>query len=361
MKNVLWLLAFASINSMAQSTKTENVFIITLDGYRWQDLYSGADPVLIKDENYVKDQEDLAHLFWNEDPVKRREALMPFFWSTIAKKGQLYGNRTMDNKVNCTNTLWFSYPGYNEILTGFSDDDRIVSNDKIENPNTTILEFFNKRPDFKGKVAAFGSWDVFPFIINEKRSGVPVNAGFEFAEGSDLSPWEVFLNELQQEIPSPWDAVRLDAFTHHFAWEYIKKNKPKLVYIAYGETDDFAHDGNYSAYLRSAHRTDHFIEQLWNWVQSNSHYKDKTTFIITTDHGRGTVPLDSWRSHGDKVKGAGEIWFAIMGPDTPGLGEIKTSGQYFQNQLAATVAAFLGVKYSNEKAVGKKIDAVIGN
>ncbi len=358
-KITLILLAFISANVKAQTTKTENVFIITLDGYRWQELYTGADPSLVKNEKYVSDPENLANLFWNDNPIKRREILMPFFWSTMATKGQLYGNRAFNNKVNCTNTMWFSYPGYNEILTGFSDDDRIKSNAKMDNPNTTVLEFVNKLPLFKGKVAAFGSWDVFPFIINEKRSGVPVNAGFESAEGFKLSDKEVFLNELQKEIPSPWDEVRLDAFTYHFALEYIKKNEPRLVYIAFGETDDFAHNGNYSAYLKSAHRTDQFIEQLWNWVQSNSYYKDKTTFIITTDHGRGTDPLDTWRDHGNEVKGSGEIWFAVIGPDTTGKGEIRKEGQYFQNQMAATVAALLNVKYTNEKKVGKKVDEVI--
>ncbi|MCB0490883.1 MAG: sulfatase-like hydrolase/transferase [Cyclobacteriaceae bacterium] len=352
------LLIITTLGVQAQ-TKTENVFIITLDGYRWQELYTGADPALIKNEKYVNDQENLAGLFWREDPIKRREVLMPFFWSTIAKQGQLYGNRAFDNKVNCTNNMWFSYPGYNEILTGFSDDSRINSNDKIDNPNTTLLEFVNKQPGYKGKVAAFGSWDVFPFIINEKRSGIPVNAGFESAAGPGLSDKEVILNELQKEIPSPWGGVRLDAFTHHYAMEYVKKNEPKLVYIAYGETDDFAHGGDYSAYLKSAYRTDQFIEKLWNWVQSNEKYKDKTTFLITTDHGRGTEPLDTWRSHGNKVKGGGEIWFTIIGPDTPAKGEIKKAGQYYQNQVAATVAALLNVPYTNENKIGKKVDEMI--
>jgi len=360
MKNriAILLLVLCALGAQAQ-TKTENVFIITLDGYRWQELYTGADPALIKNEKYVSDPENLVDLFWKEDPIKRREVLMPFFWSTIAKQGQLYGNRAFDNKVNCTNNMWFSYPGYNEILTGFSDDNRINSNDKIDNPNTTLLEFVNKQPAYKGKVAAFGSWDVFPFIINEKRSGVPVNAGFESADGTSLSDAEIFLNELQKEIPSPWGGVRLDAFTHHYALEYLKKNKPKLVYIAYGETDDFAHGGDYSAYLKSANRTDQFIEKLWNWAQANNQYKNKTTFIITTDHGRGTEPLDTWRSHGNKVKGGGEIWFAVIGPDTPAKGEVKKAGQYYQNQVAATAAALLKVPYTNEKKIGAKMDEMI--
>jgi hypothetical protein len=355
----LLLIFLSGFKGFSQNLQTENIFIITLDGFRWQELYTGADSALITNKEYVKDPLGLKGQFWAETGEQRRELLTPFFWKVIAKEGQLYGNRNFGNNVNCTNHMWFSYPGYSEILCGFSDDERIKSNNKIDNPNVTVLEFLNKQPGFTGKVAAFGSWDVFPYIINEKRSGIPVNAGFEKANGRKLSDREIFLNDLQDEIPSPWGSVRLDAFTHHFALEYIKKNKPKVVYISYGETDDFAHDGKYDAYLRSAHQTDKFIEDLWNWVQSNSRYKNKTTFIITTDHGRGTVPLDTWRSHGTDIHDADQIWFAVIGPNTPPLGEIKNPGQYYQSQVANTAATFLGVKYSNEKKVGDPVMSMI--
>lgn len=95
-KITLILLAFIYANVMAQTTKTENVFIITLDGYRWQELYTGADPALIKNEKYVSDPKNLVDLFWSDNPIKRREILMPFFWSTIANEGQLYGNRAFN-------------------------------------------------------------------------------------------------------------------------------------------------------------------------------------------------------------------------------------------------------------------------
>src|SRR5699024_9326815 len=139
----------------------------------------------------------------------------------------------------------FSYPGYNEILTGEADDERINSNEKMNNPNITILEELNNSEAYAGKVAAFGSWDVFPYIINEQRSGVPVNAGFEKSKGDDLTKIEQFLNKAQPNTPSPWGSVRLDMFTHNYALEYMKRKHPDMVYIAYGETDDFAHGGNY--------------------------------------------------------------------------------------------------------------------
>jgi phosphoglycerol transferase MdoB-like AlkP superfamily enzyme len=128
--------------------------------------------------------------------------------------------------------------------------------------------------------------------------------------------------------------------------EYLKRKSPKVVFLSYGETDDFAHDGKYDAYLRSARQTDSFIEDLWKWVQGNPAYRDKTTFVITTDHGRGTVPLDAWKNHANDIPGADEIWIAVLGPDTPPLGEVKTKTQLFQKQIAKTAAVFFGVQYN---------------
>ncbi|BDD12130.1 hypothetical protein FUAX_45620 (plasmid) [Fulvitalea axinellae] len=353
---VLALLVGLTVPAMSQ-TKTENVFLITLDGLRWQELYTGADPQLIGHKEYVDHPEELKKAFWRDSPEARRRALMPFFWSTLKAEGQLHGNRLKGSKTDCTNNMWFSYPGYNEILSGKADDIRIHSNDKFDNPNPTLIGFVNKTSEYKGKVAAFGSWDVFPFIINEKASDLYVNAGFRKAKG-DLTQKERFLNELQDQVPSPWGSVRLDAFTHGYAMETIKKETPNLVYIAYGETDDFAHDGDYEAYLKSAHRTDAFIKELWDFVQNHPKYKNKTTFIITTDHGRGTQPLETWRHHGKHIDGAGQIWFAAIGPDTPALGEVS-GGQYYQNQMAQTVAKLLGLDFrATDKEIGKKIDPI---
>ena len=333
---------------------TRNVFIITLDGMRWEEVFEGATDSLMTDLEYVKDTAALLGRFDAPTPEERREKLLPWFWSTLSNSGQLYGNRRLGNKVDVTNFFWFSYPGYNEILVGYSDP-RINSNDKVWNPNVTVLEWINRRPEFNRRVAAFGSWDVFPYIINEKRSGIPVNAGFELAQGDNLSEREQFLNALQPTIPSPWGSVRLDAFTHHYALEYIKKNHPRLVYISYGETDDFAHDGRYDHYLKSAHQADQWIHELWDYVQADPFYAGKTTFMITTDHGRGASPKHEWKSHGKTYEGSNAIWMAAIGPDTPPIGEMKTDGQWWQNQAAKTAAAFLGLDYSNEEETGAVI------
>ena len=73
-------------------------------------------------------------------------------------------------------------------------------------------------------------------------------------------------------------------------------------------------------------------------------YRGTTTMIVTTDHGRGKCP-DEWKSHGANVEGSDKIWIAVMGPDTPPLGERTDVETLTQGQVAATVAAFLGLDY----------------
>ena len=351
-----------SISKDVIEDDSSKVFLITLDGLRWQELFTGTDSLLVTNSKFVKDTARLKEKFWKDNYKSRRETLLPFFWNTIAKNGTIYGNRKYENYVNLTNTHGFSYPGYNEILCGYADDENINTNDKNLNENQTVLEYLNKTKEFEGKVAAFASWDVFPYIINEERCGFPVNAGFEPVTTNPTDK-ELLLNKIQAETHSPWHNVRLDVFTHNYALEYIAKKHPKLLYIGYGETDDFGHDGDYDFYLQSAQRTDNFIKELWDTVQADPFYRDKTTFVITTDHGRGSEPLETWKDHGFglkyhgktfNIKGSEDTWLALLGPNIKKNGEVKEKGQLYSNQIAATVALLLGKEYKQEKA-GKAI------
>src|SRR5271154_2461065 len=101
--------------------KTKNVFIITTDGFRWQEVFNGADSAIVNDPEFVQDTSVIKELHWDENREERRKKLMPFFWSGIGKKGQLYGNRSLNNDVNVKNIFKISDPGHNEILTGYAD------------------------------------------------------------------------------------------------------------------------------------------------------------------------------------------------------------------------------------------------
>jgi phosphopentomutase len=123
--------------------------------------------------------------------------------------------------------------------------------------------------------------------------------------------------------------------------EYVREKKPRTLFVGFGETDEWAHEGRYDLYLRAAHRFDHFVAELWDQMQAMPEYRGHTTFIIATDHGRGDGPT-GWRNHGREVDGAEAIWLTVMGPDTPPLGERTNAITVTQSQIAATIASLLG-------------------
>jgi hypothetical protein len=306
-----------------------------------------------KEAGGVKDLSALKERFEREKAVESRKILMPFFWNTIAEQGVIFGDPEQESKAAVTNGLNFSYPGYSEILCGFADP-KIDSNAKKNNANMTVLEWINQKPGFEDSVAAICSWDVFPFIINESRSGIPVNAGWE-PLGTDDSlglagtAGDEALRKLDQvstEFPRYFPEVRYDYVTFRGTEEYLKAKHPRLMYMSLGETDDWAHAGRYDLYLDAAFRSDDYIGRLWTLMQSMPEYRDCTTLILTTDHGRGDNRID-WKSHGEKIENCEYIWMAVMGPDTPHT--IVKGTTVTQSQIAATVAACLGYDYPREQ------------
>jgi len=336
---VLW-----AATAVAADLKTKNVVLITTDGLRWQELFTGAEEELIdKKIGGVADVKAIKDKFWRDTPEERREALLPFFWSKVAKEGQIYGNATQGSSAQITNTMKFSYPGYNEILTGFADP-AIDSNAKIPNKNITVLEWLHRRPGFGGKVAAYSAWDVVPYIINRDRCGFPVMGGWEPIPEPDPNPRQQLLNELIADTTRPNSAEVIDSFLYQAAREHLLRHQPRVMFIGFLETDAWGHAGRYDNLLTSAHAVDQYIERLWNLMQSIDQYRGTTTFIISTDHGRGDGPV-KWKSHGQTMEGAENIWIAAIGPDTPALGERTNCERVTQSQIAATVAALLGEDY----------------
>ena len=336
--------------------QTENVVLITLDGVRWQEIFAGADSTLLFDRTYSPDSVEARKLYWAATPEARRKQLMPFCWTTVATQGQLYGNRLIDSKMNVSNPYWFSYPGYNEILSGYADKG-INSNDKKNNPNTTVLEFINARPDFAGKVAVFSSWDVIEAVVNEERSKVYANSALEPLRPANST--DSLLNEMTVGVHSDFNGVRPDFLTFYAAKNYLRQHQPRVLFISFDETDDLAHAGRYADHLKTLRMLDGLIGDLWTTVQQMPQYAGKTSFIITTDHGRGHTPKARWKDHGAKTPDSYQMWLAAIGPDTPATGEQTGGAVIFQNQIAATLARLLGYDFQCEHPVGAPIPSLM--
>jgi hypothetical protein len=344
MRKVFLIVAALVLSVNAAERKTQNVILVTADGLRWQELFGGIDAQLLtKEAGGITDPATLKKQFARETPEAAREALLPFIWTVVARKGQIFGNPRRKSDVTVTNGKNFSYPGYNEILAGFADP-RVDTNDLGPNPNVTVLEWLHAKPGMRGRIAAFAGWVTFRDILHRERSGLTVSAGREPFTGEAVTPRVRTINELMMDTTPPNNTIRHDAFTFALASEYLKTRKPRVLYIAFTETDDWAHDGRYAAYLSAARLFDDFLKRLWSSVESMPEYRGRTTLIVTTDHGRGEGPAD-WKGHGVKVPASNRIWLLALGPDTPPLGERANSKPITQSQVAATVAALVGHDY----------------
>jgi len=337
----------------------DNAVLATFDGLRWQEVFRGLDRTLATHGEYSPRSEEIMARFWADSATERARRLLPFLHDTVFAEGAVYGNRDAGSCARLANPWYFSYPGYSEILTGVVNES-IDSNGKLPNPEKTLHELLQSEPGWQGRTAAFASWDVFPYIFNVARSGIHVNAFA--APGEPMGEFEQWLTMLHADIPTPWPTVRNDAFTHHYALSWFARERPRLLYIGYGETDDFGHDGRYDEYILAAHRTDRFIRELWDTIQSTAGYRDNTVLFIAVDHGRGETPIETWQHHASKrsldgymqslaqyedgIVGSEAVWLAAMGPGIAPRGLIATGADCVSNdRIAATLLEVLGEDY----------------
>jgi len=326
--------------------KTKNVFLIVSDGLRWQELFTGAEKGLLTTDhggNWAS-QQYLTKEFWRESPEARRKAVFSFLWGYVASNGQIFGNQNKGSVARVTNGYNFSYPGYNEMLTGFPDQ-QVNSNEFGPNPNVTVFEWLNNQAEFHGRVAVYATWNVFKNIFNQPRSHLRMQVGWDAPyAGISLTPRQEMVNALYRTTTRMDDEDVYDSFLQLPLLDYLKAKHPRVVFVGYGEADNWAHSGRYDLVLESARGFDHFVEELWTTVQTLPEYRSQTTFILTTDHGRGSGPND-WKEHGTEQKGSENIWIAVIGPDTKALGERSNVVAVTQSQIAATLAALLGRDY----------------
>src|SRR4051812_26215033 len=220
--------------------RADHVIVVTLDGFRHQEWFGGADAALIDAKTGgVRDVDGLRRRFWRDSAEARRMALLPFVWDTVATQGQVFGDRTRGAGTRSTNGLKFSYPGYSEIFCGFGDP-RIDSNDNKPNPNRSVLEFLDGREPFRSRVAVIGTWDVYLGIFRAGQNGLKVHAGWTPILDDPLTDRQRVANQMLDRLPRYWEDNVYDAITMEAAREHLVRHKPRVLYIALGETDEWA-------------------------------------------------------------------------------------------------------------------------
>jgi len=356
-----FLAASSSAGTHPSSPRTQNVFLVMLDGLRWQEVFRGADEAyMTKDVGKVEKPDALKARWIRPTADERRKELLPFLWDKVVPQGQIFGNHDKGSAAVITNGFGVSYPGYAETLCGFAQPE-IKDNRKFPNPSPTVIEWVAHQPGFEKRAVAFGAWDTFSFIFRKDTCGFPVDDGTgPFTQGT-LTPEIHAVNRVRADTPYRWAGVAHDSYVVNLALPWIAANKPRVVFFGMGETDEWAHEYDYERYLDAAHRCDGFVERLWTQLQTDDQYKGTTTMILCPDHGRGDLSTGprAWGDHGKKYPGSEDIWLAIIGPDTPALGERSNVPVVTQSQIAATLAKSLGLDYNAaEPRAAKLIEGV---
>ena len=340
------------LGSLALSTawgapNERNIVLVTLDGVRTQELFGGLDEVIAgapEAQSGIYEIDVTRKRYGGATAQMRREALMPFFWKTLAPAGMVLGNQALGSKVTVRNNQWFSYPGYSEILTG-APQPEVKSNDFVRYPHETVLEYVQRKLNLKSaEVAQIGSWDGFKYAASQKDGTFFMSGAYGLVPPELSTPEIDLLGRMRQQVIENWEESSNDALTFHIALRYLKQNKPRVLWLGLGQSDDWAHARRYDVVLDYLHLADGFLAELWQTLQSLDGYRDNTTLIVTVDHGRGRTPAD-WAEHDFGIEGSQDIWIAIIGPDTPALGEVRNFPDVTQSDVAATMLQYLGLDY----------------
>ena len=75
--------------------------------------------------------------------------------------------------------------------------------------------------------------------MNQQRCGFTVNAGYDRLTTVSMAPQLDLLNHIKAETPHIWDDGPFDAPVFHTAMEYLKTEKPRLLFLSLGETHDW--------------------------------------------------------------------------------------------------------------------------
>lgn len=324
-------------------TKDGRVVLITLDGVRAADVFDGADPSLKPGAKVAQ--------------YKNPEALMPRTYALVKARGVALGaDRPGCGTVRTASGANVSLPGYLEIFTGrktLCRDNACAATDQ-----TTVLDEAVDAGLYP--VASIGSWQVLDHAVSSGKTNVLV------AEGSRRWPGArpvmgghleelVVAGERSEAYPGH-AGYRPDAYTAAIALEYLRTQVPAMLHVGLGDTDEYAHQNQYAAYLDSLAKADAFIGKVADTLDTMGDIGKRTTVIVTTDHGRNA----DFQHHGWASAAAARTWVVAFGGRVAPQGVACPKRDVTLADIAPTVRELVGLPRDMHVEAGTPIEEVVG-
>lgn len=228
--------------------------------------------------------------------VVSSRSLLPNFSALIRPRGVLYKNFEISNKVG------LSLPAYSEIFTGHRQPG-VKTNTPLTKQWSSVpslLEIIRNQGKLDRKnVVVLASWGPLCSALTSGR-----------ADHSSFAPTARCGPQAGDLRRSPFSRSRSDQDTLLDALATLKNSRPRFLAIVLGEADEEGHlqhrankqrGQNYGIYHyhEAVRRSDYAMRRIWNYIRKDPFYRNKTTLLFTTDHGRDS-DLDrmQWATHG---------------------------------------------------------------
>jgi hypothetical protein len=325
----------------AQATRpAPRVVLVTIDGARWQDVFGGGDPALA-DERVLG--------AW-ADPID----LLPRLHG-LAASGVAFGDDAEGCGIVRTHgSSNLSLPGYLELLGGRSTRCHWNGCERTDLPS--ILDDAERAGIPSASIA---SWEVLERAASDGTSGAFVAAGARaWSPPPAKGNLETMLASAARVGPFPGTvrtAYRPDSATRAIALEYLRSASPRLLHVGLGDTDEWAHRGNYVGYLRALHEADAFVGEIIDALQEKG-ARDATTILVTTDHGRGR----DFREHGPSRPESGRVFLFAAGPRVAEPGTRCASRDIELPDVGATIRRLLDLPKDETARAGTPITEIAG-
>jgi hypothetical protein len=290
------------------TVKPTPVVIVTIDGVRWQEIFEGTDPTLYA------------------GTARSAAELVPNLYKLGHERGVTLGAPGF-GVMAASGPNYVSLPGYNEILSG-----RVpVDCPNNECPRAAAPTLLDEAYAAGVKVAAFGSWEKLDDAVTARPGTFPVSCGRHGDES--VAPW-----------PGQGE-YRPDRKTADAALIYYANEQPDVFFLGLGDTDEYAHRGDYGAYVEALHEADAVVGRLTSIASARG-----ADVVVATDHGRSK----DFRSHG-AVPEAARTWLIAAGPSIAARGAVASPRERHLADLAPTLRPVLGLAKDTSPLAGAPI------
>ena len=303
------------------------VVVVTLDGARFQEIFWGVDAAQARESG---------------TPTRVREnarELMPNLHRQMTEQGAALGAGRGPH-ISASGPDFVSLPGYAEIFTGRR------ATGCLDNgcPGASFESIADQVAAQSGaKSAIITSWPAIERVgSRSKRVAISTGRHAGLTRRSFERPGAVgdALRAAENEKPWPGDGdFRRDRFTASLALGYLRAERPDFLFVGLGETDEFAHQGNYAGYLDALREADRFLGELAAELAARAQAGVQTALFVTADHGRAA----SFKDHGKPYPESARVWLVASGTAVTARGFVASPQQRHLADITPTLRTVLGL------------------